>query len=130
MKYPFSPDVIELNPQLFEKPPKRNSPHPKSEGSDNEIAFMHMWRWLGGAELVREFQFCERRWRFDFVHLESMVAVEIDGRGHNRDNRYYGDIEKGNASAALGWTVFHLTPAMITITELKRIIEFIKEKSK
>ena len=78
-----------------------------------------LWRAMSGPELVAEHRFAPpRRWRFDFAHLESRIAIECDGgtwsRGrHVRGSGYSKDCEKFNAAAALGWRVWHLTSDMM-----------------
>jgi len=62
-----------------------------------------------------EYKFCERRWRFDFAHLQKRIAIEIEGgvysRGrHVRPKGFLGDMEKYNRATVLGWQVLRLTP--------------------
>ncbi|MBN1399644.1 MAG: hypothetical protein JXA74_02335 [Anaerolineae bacterium] len=54
-----------------------------------------------------------RRWRFDYAWPDLKLAVELDGFGHHKLNRYLGDVEKGNAAILLGWRVLHVTTAMV-----------------
>lgn len=71
----------------------------------------------------REYQFDKskpkpRKWRFDVVWKEAMVAVELDGgewvRGrHHRPLGYARDAEKINAAVAAGWKVFRFTTSML-----------------
>lgn len=101
------------------------------QGSKHEVKFMQIWGWLGGPELTREFRFyASRRWRFDFCHKPTMVAVEIEGFGHNKMNRYTSDIDKYNQAAIDGWKLYRLTPNLITVNKLTEIIEFIRSKEK
>ena len=62
---------------------------------------------------IREYRFDAaekpRRWRFDFAWVAHRVAVEIEGRGHQKENRYASDIEKYNAAAIQGWLVLRIT---------------------
>lgn len=84
-----------------------------------ERTFATFWRQLGGPELTPEYRFAPpRRWRFDFAHPASRVAIELDGGTwtggrHSRGAGYSGDCEKFNAAAALGWLVFRLTSDML-----------------
>ncbi len=88
--------------------------------SDKAQNFAHFWAMFakGGPELVREYRFePARRWRFDFAHLPSRVAVEINGnawsvRGGGRHGKE-ADLEKLNSAAAAGWRVFQFTPQML-----------------
>jgi very-short-patch-repair endonuclease len=87
--------------------------------------FANLWRNLGdpSIEWLREHRFHpERRWRFDFAHLPSLVAVEIEGVTHygNRVSRHqtargFGkDIEKYNAAVEHGWRVLRYTQHDLT----------------
>ena len=44
-----------------------------------ERRFALCWRAVKGPELVVEHRFAARRWRFDFAHLTTMTAIEIEG---------------------------------------------------
>ena len=71
-----------------------------------------------------------RKFRFDYVlSFEHKLALEIDGRGHAKWNRYHSDIEKFNEATIRGWRVIHVTTDMVhdgrgvalVIDALKRI---------
>ena len=71
---------------------------------------------MEGAEYVKEYAFCApfRKWRFDIAFPGIMVAIEIDGSQftmgrHQRPIGFGKDIEKLNAAALLGWTVYRFT---------------------
>jgi hypothetical protein len=60
----------------------------------------------------------DRKWRFDCVFPDSMVAVEIEGgtRKGGRHNRHAGferDAEKYNEAAILGWKVLRFTSEQV-----------------
>ena len=79
--------------------------------------------WHGQADappLVAEHRFAApaRQWRFDFAHLPSRVAIELDGGTwaggrHTRGAGFERDCEKLNTAAQLGWRIFRLTPQML-----------------
>ena len=76
-----------------------------------------------------------RKWRFDFAHPATQVAIEIEGgawvRGrHTRPQGFIKDCEKYNAAAALGWTVFRLTGDMINRESIVQIQGIILDKLK
>ena len=105
--------------------------------SDLEASFDYHWRVLNGPPLESEYRFYPRRkWRFDRVQHQTMVAIEIDGgiyqQGrHNRAAGYTNDCEKLNVAALLGWTVFRLTQPMIEnepSVHLSPIIQFIQNR--
>ena len=107
-------------------------------GSDLERAFAYHWRALGGPPLVREHRFAPpRRWRMDFVHLPTKVAIELEGgiwtRGrHVRGDGFQRDAEKHNAAQAMGWVVFRLTGGMLRddpAGAIEQILATIRERS-
>ena len=64
----------------------------------------------------------KRRFRFDFVHIQSRVAIELQGgiygkgrrRGaHIRPQGYERDCEKNNLAALHGWVVLAFTSGML-----------------
>lgn len=103
------------------------------------------WLWVhvvkGPTDVVLQHKFCStRRWQFDFAHVPTRVAIEIEGgtgfvksktgksiRGHhvNQDG-YANDCEKYNSAALLGWRVFRLTSKMVTADQLEIIARFIR----
>jgi len=102
-----------------------------------ENKFANIWRVLGGPGMEREYRFHhKRRWRFDFAHPQSRVAVEIEGGTwtsgrHVRASGYSADCEKYNMAQVLGWRVFRLTSDMLAKGQaskhLEPIIQLIKE---
>lgn len=88
--------------------------------SNLERAFLWHWQHITeGPKLTPEHRFySERRWRFDFAHLESKVAVELEGGTwtngrHNRAAGFQNDCEKYNYATSFGWSVFRLTGDML-----------------
>lgn len=87
--------------------------------SEGERAFQYYWRILTGPDLHCEYRFNQnRRWRFDFAHLPSMTAIEVDGGTwvggrHTRGEGYQNDCIKLNAATLRGWRIFRLTPTMM-----------------
>jgi very-short-patch-repair endonuclease len=97
-------------------PPRQKAYEDHPDGTPLERAFITEWYRLkddGLPDPVREYRFDEnRKWRFDFAWPEQKVACECEGRGHQKENRYTGDLEKYN-KAALSWTVLRCTSAML-----------------
>ena len=90
-------------------------------GSALNRAFALRWATIPGAPaLVPEHQGIEgRRYRFDFAHPASQVAIEIDGGlwrggkgGHTSGSGAARDREKDVQATLAGWTVIRLTPEM------------------
>lgn len=99
-----------------------------------EAKFEQLWGLIKGPMLQcndeTKFRFHPtRKWRFDFYHIETKVAIEIQGRGrHQSEQGYRNDREKINEAQRLGWTVFELTGDQIGWPELERIRDFIEER--
>lgn len=97
-------------------------------------AFFLRWSTIPHAPpLVPEYRFCDRRWRFDFAHPDSKLAIEIDGGiwrgsrgGHTSGTGFARDREKDFEAAMGGWTVLRLTPEMARDRALlERIVAWI-----
>lgn len=82
---------------------------------------------------VREYRFCERRWRFDFAWLPARVAVEVNGgRYAFAGGRHAsdGDHEKLRRAAAMGWRVLPVSPQALLcdpgaiIADLREALEW------
>jgi len=89
--------------------------------------FAQAWAAIKGQQLTAEHKFhATRKWRFDFAHLESKIAIELEGLTHKGGRHqsvkgYTADVEKYNAAALLGWTVMRLTKSQIDIPHLLEI---------
>jgi len=105
------------------------------KSSNLERKFTLFWKALNGPELKPEARVSPtRRWRFDFAHIQTMTAIEIEGGvwsggRHTRGSGFTGDCEKYNEAALGGWTVFRLTGAMITTPTIERLIRHVREKA-
>lgn len=82
----------------------------------------------GAGQVLPEFVFCERRWRFDVAIREYKWGFEIEGGlyvkgAHVRGQHYESDMEKYNTAAALGWKVFRFTPKQVLKGDAKAFIE-------
>ncbi len=93
-----------------------------------EMKFRELWLAIApDVDLHAEHRFHPtRRWRFDFAHLPSQTAIEIEGgiwsQGrHTRGAGYQGDLTKYLEASLLGWRVLRLSPEMITRENLERI---------
>lgn len=88
--------------------------------SELERTFITLWRQLSGPVLEMEYRFYPaRRWRFDFAHPETRIAIECDGGTwnggrHVRGEGYSKDCEKLNMAARLNWRVFRFTSDMLS----------------
>lgn len=103
--------------------------------SSLEREFITLWRVMGGPELEPEYRFHpSRKWRFDFAHPESRLAIELEGgtwgKGrHTTGKGYAADCEKYNAAAMAGWRVIRFTGDMLRQSpyqHLLPVVEWIK----
>jgi very-short-patch-repair endonuclease len=108
------------------KPPKKESVLEKK--------FRLLWGSLNGPELVQEHRFHPvRKWRFDFAHLATKVAVELQGGiwsggRHGRGYGIVGDYEKLNESQFCGWVVIQLSAKQITMENVEKINALISSR--
>lgn len=99
-----------------------------------ESKFTLFWKAMGGPELTPEVRVIpERRWRFDFAHMPTRIAFEVEGGvwtggRHTRGSGYSKDCEKYNEAAMAGWTVFRITGAMITTPNIERLVKHVRAK--
>lgn len=103
--------------------------------SSLEILFDQTWDSLyPDIELDTEARIISgRRFRFDYVHYKSRVAIEVNGgtfirSGHSTGKGIQRDYEKNNLAVANGWVVFQLSADMINETWLGMIAKTIIER--
>lgn len=118
------PPVLALAQSLDRQAKKKTQRMIAANGSELERKFVSLW---AGPELQREFRFHEsRRWRFDFAHLPTLTAIEVEGGvwsngRHNRGSGFIADCEKYLEATLLGWTIYRLPSELITRENLSRI---------
>jgi hypothetical protein len=91
-----------------------------------EAKFAELWTELyPEIDLHSEFRFCPpRRFRLDFAHLPTKIAIECNGgifmaKGrHSTGSGLVKEYEKMNLAAGLGWKVFYLSTATIEDLEI------------
>ena len=129
-------DILRRNPEVrvVEAIETKRPAIPYTSDKDSLVAtFVNLWQMLGGPALVAEHRFHPtRRWRFDFAHLQSKVAVEINGGiwsggRHVRGDGYLRDRDKVNAATALGWRVFELGTGKVTPDNVQQVIDAVHE---
>lgn len=100
--------------------------------SDAEEALALQFQALGIA-VERECRFAPpRRFRFDFVLRDEMIAVEVEGGGwsggrHTRGAGFKNDIEKYDIAARMGYTVYRCDPSMVTSGRAVETIKILME---
>lgn len=146
-------DLLALNPDLSPADLRALGFRPKAatlvsaDGGDGrselEIEFAEQWQRLGeGVELRSEYRFAAdvvglgdgirqrlrdaglQDWRFDFCHMASRVAIELEGgtwkateeskSRHTTGGGFEGDCRKYNAAHDWGWIVLRFTTTMIS----------------
>lgn len=101
-----------------------------------ERKFLLYWRGLNGPLLESEHRFDPvRRWRFDFAHVPTKVAIELEGGvwvkgAHNRGSHFQSDCEKYAEATFAGWSVIRIGTDQVTTPLLERIIAYIAEREK
>lgn len=98
-----------------------------------DIVFLKTLKAMTGFVFTEEHKFHEkRRWRFDFAHIESKTAIEIEGGAftngrHTRGKGFINDMEKYNEAVLLGWVVLRFTPSQMqeskTFELIKKVVE-------
>lgn len=117
-----NPDVTVLG-ELPTKEAKQKVVIPNADMSKNEAKFIQLWELAHGPPLEREYKFHpKRRFRFDFAHLPTKTAIEIEGHGHQRENRYHSDVEKYNEAAMLGWNLQRITRKQLNLIDIEELI--------
>ena len=85
--------------------------------SELEITFADAWvAYYPEIDLHSEWRFAPpRKFRFDFAHLPSKIAIELQGGIFNPNTRHINgaallkEHEKLNLAASLGWRVFYIS---------------------
>ena len=107
---------VPVAPEAGARGATRTRPQPSS--LEREFAF-YWCEIFRGPPLEAEYRFAApRRWRWDFCHVASRVAIELDGgtwvRGrHSRGSGQSADAEKANEAQLAGWLVIRLTADML-----------------
>lgn len=106
----------------------------KRKSLERKFTFLWVHAIKGPTDVTVEHKFHPaRRWKFDFAHIPTKVAIEIEGGiwsggRHTRGKGFEGDCEKYLEAGLMGWRVFRLTSKMVNATELERIASFIKQQ--
>lgn len=107
-----------------------------SMSSKLESKFHDLWRQLHPSiELIPEVKLIpQRRFRFDFVHLDSKVAIELNGGNfingrHTRPVALNNEYEKLNLALLKGFRVFVLSSQMINENWLNKIYLYILSRT-
>lgn len=70
-------------------------------------------RELGFARMQWEWQFCDRKWRFDLADASRRLAFECNGGkwsgGHRRGKAIEDENDKLNTAILMGWRVLQFT---------------------
>ena len=99
-----------------------------------ERLFALVWRAVAGPDLACEYRFgAVRKWRFDFAHVATKTAIELEGGvwsggAHTRGGHFLSDCEKYNAATAAGWAVFRLGTGMVRVELAEKIKALVKAR--
>jgi very-short-patch-repair endonuclease len=115
----------------------RNSIAAKRRHSENDTSFGWQTRYKlipsypeqiairvldeSGIDYIREFKF--NKFFIDFVILKYKIAIEIDGKQHEKPDRAIMDLRKDEELIRDGWTIFRIKwPSDNIIDKLKQIL--------
>lgn len=105
------------------KKPKRKSLKPSGLKPTKPDLFCKAVQDNFSLNIIPEYKFhATRRWRFDYAIPHLKLAIEVEGgiwtQGrHTRGAGFLGDMEKYNAAAAAGWTLYRTTPKKLMSAE-------------
>lgn len=111
----------------------------KAKRERHESKFKMLWIAREGTSvvpLVREHKFHpDRKWRFDFAHVATKTAIEIEGGTwnggrHTRGSGYSKDCEKYNEAAKLGWCVLRYTAERINSQCVFEVLDAITQRER
>jgi len=85
-----------------------------SKSEAEETLALHI-RARGLPQPERQYKFAapDRKWAADFAWPDHRLCVEVEGFGHHKLNRYFGDVEKYNEMTQRGWWLLRVTSAMV-----------------
>ena len=102
-----------------------------------EDKFQEKWEnFYPDIPLLRDYKLLEhRRFKADFVHLQSKTAIEIQGGvwvggRHNRGLGYINDCKRMLELISNGWTVIYLVKEMFNEEFLEKIAGVIRHGNK
>lgn len=132
-------EILRRNPDIRVAGDSAPEPQPaaattSAKNSALTRKFLAYWRAFDGPALTPELRFDPaRRWRFDFAHEATRVAIEINGGvwtsgRHTRGQGYLRDREKINEAILAGWRVFELGTGQVSAATVRQIIEFIRSQ--
>ena len=111
----------------------------KANRERHESKFAMLWKARKGPSitiLIREYKFHPtRKWRFDFAHVATKTAIEIEGGTwsggrHTRGSGYSKDCEKYNEAAKLGWCVLRYTAEKINYQCVFEVMDAITQRER
>jgi hypothetical protein len=90
--------------------------------SNLELEFASLWvEYFPEIDLHSEYPFAKpRRFRFDFAHLPSKIAIELQGgifmpnARHNNGAALVKEYEKLCLASSLGWRIFFLSSVTVS----------------
>ena len=103
-------------------------------GTEKLNKFDFIWKVLEGPDLKKEYRFDPRRkWRVDYFHPSSGIAIEIEGavwtRGrHTRPMGFLKDMEKYNRLAELGILLFRIPAHQITARWVNPVLNAVRNR--
>lgn len=93
-----------------------------------ERDFHKRWKKATKVPLVTQHKFHPtRQWRFDFAHLPTLTAIEIQGygEGHTSYEGMAADYEKHNEAIRHGWIILYIMSVHTTERNIGKTVKFI-----
>lgn len=93
-----------------------------------ERKFHSHWKQITKTPLVLQHKFhSTRQWRFDFAHIPTLTAIEIQGfgEGHTSYDGMHSDYVKHNEAIRHGWVIIYLMSKDLGERNITRTIRYI-----
>lgn len=96
--------------------------------SEGEADFAYLWnKHFPQFPFVTEYTFHPtRHWKLDFYWPAYKIAVEFEGYGHGKDNRYNSDVDKYNSLAFRRIRLFRCTRSMLKEDRYKQFLDYVR----
>jgi len=94
-----------------------------------EKTFHSEWKKHSKFPLKPQHKFhCTRQWRFDFAHLPTLTAIEIQGfgEGHTSYEGMASDYAKHNEALRYGWIIIYIMSKDIDTKRIAKTIRYIE----
>jgi hypothetical protein len=123
-------DLKDLGRHYKIEPKKKFSkiPQKSKENRFNHKLFIDQAKKYLDIEVVPEYRFCKRQWRFDMAIPDKKIAIEVEGGiwvngGHTRGSGFMLNMEKYNEAAILGWRLLRCPPDQLLSDKFFQLVK-------